>query len=116
MSRPVAALSGVALVEALKIILELGVSGFDELAQRGSREVAILVVDRLDPGAVDRQQFPAEQVELPAQQHEFSEYRPERGAVVAAEIGDRLEVVGFRCRSSQITSMLRWVSASKMPA
>jgi hypothetical protein len=43
------ALGGVALVEALKIVLELGVSGFDELGQRPPREIAILVVDRLDP-------------------------------------------------------------------
>ena len=57
-----------------------------------SREVAVLVVDRLDPGAVDRQQLPAEQVELPAQQHEFAEHRLESCAVVAPEIGDGLEV------------------------
>jgi hypothetical protein len=33
----------------LKIVLELGVSGFDELGQGRAREIAILVVDRLDP-------------------------------------------------------------------
>ena len=32
-------LGGVALVEALKIVLELGVSGFDELGRRRPREI-----------------------------------------------------------------------------
>ena len=60
------ALGGVALFEALKIIVELGVSGFDELGQRRPREIAILVVDRLDPRPVHRQQLPAKQVQLAA--------------------------------------------------
>jgi len=36
------ALTGVALLEALKIVVELGVSGFDELGQSRPREIAIL--------------------------------------------------------------------------
>jgi hypothetical protein len=40
--------------------LELGVGEFDELRQRGVGEIAILVVDRLDPGAIKRDQFLAE--------------------------------------------------------
>ena len=55
------ALGGVALVEALQIVIELGVSGFDELGQGRPREIAVLVVDRLDPGAIHRQQLPAKQ-------------------------------------------------------
>src|ERR1700722_8013187 len=55
-------------------------------------EIAVFVVDGLDASAVDRQQLPAEQVELPAQQHELAEYRAEGRAVVAAEIGDRFEI------------------------
>ena len=89
---PVAALGGIALVEPLKIIVELGVGEFDELGQRRAGEIAILVVDRLDPRAVHRQQLSTEQVQLPAQQHELAEHRAEGVAVVAAEIGDGLEV------------------------
>jgi hypothetical protein len=47
-----------------------------------------VVVDGLEPCAVDRQQLAPEQVEPPAQQHELAEDRPERGAVVAPEVGD----------------------------
>jgi hypothetical protein len=49
-------------------------------------------VDRLDPSAVHRQQFPAEQVQLAAEQHELAEDRAESLVVDAAEIGDRFEV------------------------
>ena len=70
-------LGGVALVEPLQIVVELGVGQFDELRQRRAGEVAVLVVDRLDPGAVDREQFPAEQVQLAAEQHELAEDRAE---------------------------------------
>ena len=56
----------IAPVEALKIVLKLGVSGFDELGQRRPREIAILVVNRLDPGAIHGQQLPAKQVQLAA--------------------------------------------------
>ena len=89
---PVCALGGIALVEPLQIVVELGVGQFDELRQRRAGEVAVLVVDRLDPGAVHRQQFAAEQVQLTAQQHELAEHRAEGVAVVAPEIGDGLEV------------------------
>ena len=41
------ALGAVALVEALKIVLELGIGGFDELGQRRPREIAFLVVNAL---------------------------------------------------------------------
>jgi len=34
------------LVEPLKVIIELGVSEFDELGQRRAGEIAVLVVDR----------------------------------------------------------------------
>jgi hypothetical protein len=85
-------LVGVALVETLKVILELGVSEFDELRQRGVGEITILVVDRLDPGAVNRDQFPAKKIELAAEQHELTEDRAEGLVVDAAEISDRFEV------------------------
>ena len=100
-------LGSIAPVEALKVIVELLIRQLDELGQRGTGEIAVLVVDCLDPCAIHRQQLAAEQVQLLAQQHELAERRE----VVAAEVGDGLKV-GLRWRSSQITSTLRWVSAS----
>jgi hypothetical protein len=41
------ALGGIALVQTLEVIVELGVGKFDELGQRCAGEVAVLVVDRL---------------------------------------------------------------------
>jgi hypothetical protein len=46
-------------VEALKIVLELGVGGFNELGQRCPREMAILVVARFGSRAIPREQLPA---------------------------------------------------------
>jgi hypothetical protein len=62
------------------------------LRQRRAGEVAVLVVDRLDPGAVHRQQLPAIQVQLTTEQHELAKDRAKRVAVSGTEIGDGLEV------------------------
>ena len=86
------ALRGVALVEALKIVLELGVGGFDELGQGRPGEIAILVVDRLDPRAIHCEQLPAKQVQLATEQHKFSEHVAEGISVVAPKVSNRLEV------------------------
>jgi len=86
------ALGGIALVKPLQIVVELGVSQFDELRQRRAGEVAVLVVDRLDPGAIDGEQFAAVQVQLPAKQNELAKDRAKGLVVVAAEIGNGLEV------------------------
>jgi hypothetical protein len=85
-------LRGVAPVEALKIVLELGVGGFDEPGQGRPREIAILVVDRLDPRAIHCEQLPAKQVQLPTQQHKFAEHVAQGISVVAPKVGDRLQV------------------------
>ena len=60
--------------------------------QRGSREVAILVVDRLDPRPIHGQQLASVEVEPPAKQYELTEYRPEGRPIVAPKVGDGLEV------------------------
>jgi hypothetical protein len=73
-------------------VVELGVSGFDELGQGRPHEIAVLVVDRLDPRAIHREQLPAKQVQLATEQHKFTEHLAEGVAVVAPEVGDRLEV------------------------
>src|SRR3954451_14056019 len=87
-----AGFSCISMVEPLQVVLELGVGETDELCQGGSRKVAILVVDSLDPGAVDGEQLLAEQVQLAAQQHELAEHRAEDLAVDAAEIRYGLKV------------------------
>ena len=55
-------------------------------------ERALRRVDCLDPGAVDGEQFTAEQVQLPAKQNELPEDRAEGITVVPPEIGNGLEV------------------------
>ena len=86
------ALAGIAPVQTLQVIVKLGVGEFDELGQRCAGEVAILVVDRLDPRAVHCQQLATEQIQLLAEQHELTEHWAEGLAVIAAEISDGLEV------------------------
>ncbi|WP_419460496.1 hypothetical protein [Agrobacterium tumefaciens] len=60
----------------------------DKLCQRWPREVTILVVDSFDARPINRQQLPAEQIELAAQDDELPEDLPECGMVDPAEIGD----------------------------
>src|SRR6516162_1456211 len=55
-------------------------------------KIAVLVVDRLDPRAIHRQQLPAKQVQLATEQHKFTEYSAESVAVIAPEVSDGLEV------------------------
>src|SRR3954447_11663364 len=87
-----AGFSRVSMVEPLQVVVELGVGKTDELRQGGSRKVTILVVNSLDPGAVDGEQLLAEQVQLAAQQHELAEHWAEGLVVDAAEIRYGLEV------------------------
>lgn len=71
-------LVGVAFVEALHVVGELLICRADELRQSPAREVAVLVVHRLDPRPIHGQQLPPEQVELTAKQDKFPEHLPER--------------------------------------
>jgi hypothetical protein len=82
------ALGGIALVKPLQIVDELRIGQLDELRQRPAGKIAVFVVDRLDTGTVDREQFAAKQIQLPAQQHELAEDRPEGFAVEATEVGN----------------------------
>src|SRR4029077_8208826 len=86
------ALLGIARVEPFQIILQLLVGGLDEFLQRPRREVPVFVVDRLDARAINRQQLAPKQIKPPAQDHEIPENLFKRGAIVAPEIGDGLEV------------------------
>jgi Transposase domain (DUF772) len=53
----------IAFVKPLEVIVETLIGGLDECLQRAAREVAVLVVDRLDARPVHRQQFASEQIE-----------------------------------------------------
>jgi hypothetical protein len=75
--------AGDALIELLLAGLELV-----------RREVLVSVVHRLELAAVDRHQRLLEQPDLPAQLHELAAGLADAGAVVATEVGDRLEVRG----------------------
>src|SRR4051812_4547343 len=85
------ALFGIALVQAAEIVSQARIRLGDKPGQGRAREVAVLVADRLDPGAVHRKQLAPEQVEFAAQQHERAEDLPEGLAIVAAEVGNGLE-------------------------
>ena len=55
-------------------------------------EVAIPAVHRFELAAIDRHQRIGKQVHVPAQQHKLPTHPPDRFAVVAAKVSDRLEV------------------------
>jgi len=65
----------------------------------------------LEAGVLANSPIPAKQVHLTAEQYELAEHCGKGVAVIAAEVGNGLKS-GFRCRSNQITSKLRWVSLS----
>ncbi len=83
-------------IEPLEVIVKLLIGGSNELLQRIPREGAVLVVDRLDPRAIDRDEFAPEKIETPAQQREFTKHLLERGAIIGTEIRNGLEV-GLEC-------------------
>lgn len=74
------------------IIFQLLVGGRDEFLQRPFRKIAVFVIDRLDAGAINRQQLAPKKIKTPAQDHELPENLLERGTIVAPKIGDRLEI------------------------
>ena len=91
---PGRAILDIALVEPLEVVFQPLVGAADELSQRRAGEVAILVVDRLDAGSVDRQQLAAVQVEASAQQYELAEHGAKRRAIVAPESQRDLVLAG----------------------
>ena len=85
-------LVGIALIQMPHVLRKPLVGIADDLGQGGAGEVPILAVDRLDPRAVYGQQFAAEQVELPAQEHELPKHLAKGRPIVPAEVGDGFEV------------------------
>src|SRR5277367_2014647 len=82
----------ISVIEAGQIVGKPLIRPLDQPFQLLAGEVAIGAIDRLQPGAVDRYQLTAKQIELAAEQHELAEHRFEGVAVVLAEISDGLEV------------------------
>jgi hypothetical protein len=73
---------------------------------RRPREIAILVVDRLDPRPIHREQLTAKQVQLAAEQHKLTKHVAEGVAVVAPEVSNGLEV-RLQVPQQPIISILR---------
>jgi hypothetical protein len=65
-------------------------------------EVAVLVVDCLDAGAVDRDQVPAKQVHLPVEQHDWQKIG-RRALWLTRRKSAMVLKSGLRYRSSQMT-------------
>ena len=63
-----------------------------KLLQGSAREVLVLVVDRLDAGAVHRQKLTTEEVELAAMDDELTEHLPESRSVHPPETGDGTKI------------------------
>jgi hypothetical protein len=79
-------------VEGGQVARDAGIDLFHALGDLGHGEVLVAVVDRLELAAVDRHHGLGEQIQPAAKLDELATYRPDRRAVVAAEVGDGLEV------------------------
>ena len=82
----------VGAVQGCQVARDAGLHLLDALADLGYREVLVAVVGGLELAPVDGDDSPGEQVELAAQHDELRAGRADRRHVVAAEVGDRLEV------------------------
>jgi hypothetical protein len=86
------AVMAVGAIQRCEIARDAGFHLLDALGDLGHREILVAGVDRLELAAVDRHNRTREQIELAAQHHELCAGRADRRPVVAAEVGDRLEV------------------------
>src|ERR1035437_2768921 len=66
-----APLGGVGGVQLLEILRQPGIGPRDEVLEFGGIKILIARVDRRELAAINGQQFPAEQFQLPAQQGEL---------------------------------------------
>ena len=69
-----------------------GLDLLDALGHLGDGEVLVAIVDGLELGAVDGNDRPGEQVELPAQHDKLRTRRTDGRSIVAAKVGNGLEV------------------------
>ena len=82
----------VGLVHLVEVAVEAVAGTLQMRLERGPREVAVSFIHRLDARAVHGDELAPVQVEFTAQPHELPKHRPERIAIVAPEVRDRLEV------------------------
>ena len=82
----------IGLVHLFEVAFQPVVDALQVPLQCGSREVAVTVVHRLDARAIHSDQLAPVQGKFSAQPHERPKDLPEGAPVVAAEVGDRLEV------------------------
>ena len=82
----------VGAVQRRQVARDAGLHLLDALGDLGHREVLVAVVDGLELAPVDRHDSPGEQVELATQHDELRAGRADRRPIVAAKVGDRLEV------------------------
>src|ERR1700733_13265213 len=82
----------IAIIEPLEIVFKFPIGSSYELLQRIPREITVLVVDRLEPRAIDGEQLATKEIKAPAQNHELPKDRTKGRTISAAKIGDCLEV------------------------
>jgi hypothetical protein len=82
----------VGVVQRGQVARDAGLRLLDALGDLGHREVLVAVVDGLELAPVNRHDRSGEQIELATQYDELCAGRADRRAIVAAEVGDRLEV------------------------
>jgi len=86
------ALFAVGPVQCPQVTRDAGLDLFHPSGDLGHRIVLVAVVHRLELAAVDRNNGTSEEFEPTAQPDELGAHRPDRHAIVLAEIGNRLEV------------------------
>ncbi|SKY84766.1 Uncharacterised protein [Mycobacteroides abscessus subsp. massiliense] len=79
-------------IHGRQVARDAGLDLLDPALQLGRGVVPVAVVHRLELAAVDRDHGLGEQLQPPAQQHELPAGRLDCRSVVAAEVGDGLEV------------------------
>lgn len=82
----------VGVVQRGQVARDAGLHLLDALGDLGHREVLVAGVDGLELAPVHRNDRPGEQVELATQHDELRAGRMDRRPIVAAEVGDRLEI------------------------
>src|SRR5450755_1980524 len=85
-------LGAIGCIERVEVALDALFDLLLALLHLARREVAIASVDRLELAAVDGDNGLGEQLELAAQLDEAAAYIADTDAVVASEVGNRLEV------------------------
>jgi hypothetical protein len=86
------ALFAVGPVQCPQVTRDAGVPLFHPPGDLGHRVVLVAIVHRFELAAVDRNNGTGEKFEPTAELHKLTTHRPDRRAIVLAEVGNRLEV------------------------